>query len=170
MGGALDWLDPRVEQVVVSGDGEQVRDEVRRHWMASAFPAVRIAVALVAFSTAWLLGGLWLLLLIAVAFGLTGQALWRMAGHHRDRFVITDRRVFRVHGNLEQVRHSLPMTGISAIEVRRPFLGRLFGYGHLHLVAAANDLALTEVRWVPDADARVETIRTAMAEHLATVA
>lgn len=166
MGGALDWLDPRVEQFVLTGDGEETRDEVRRHWMASAFPAARIAIGLLAFSTAWLLGGLWLLVLIATAIGLIAQASWRLVGHYRDRFVVTDRRIFRVRGLLEQVRASLPMTGISMIEVERPFLGRVFGYGHLRFVAAAHDQGLTDVRWVPDADARAELIRTVMAEHL----
>ena len=166
MPGALDWLDPEVEQSVLSADGEQIRDEVRRHWMASAAPALRIGAALVAFSTAWLLGGLWLLVLIALAVGLVVQALWRLASHYRDRFVVTDRRIFRVYGNLTQIRTSLPMTGISAIELRQPFLGKVFGYGHLRFVAAANDHGLTEVRWVPEVEARAALIRTLMAEHL----
>ena len=151
----------------MSADGEQVRDEVRQHWMAGAPAAARIGVALVAFSTAWLLGGLWLLVLIAAALGLAGQALWRLAARYRDRLVITDRRVIRVHGNLAQVRHSLPLTGISGIEVERSFLGKVFGYGQLRLRASANDQALTLVRWVPDVDARADLIRTLMADQLA---
>ena len=166
MSGALDWLDPGVEQFVLSGDGEQLRDEVRRHWMASALPTIRIGLALLAFSTAWLVGGLWLLVLIAVGFALLTQGLWRMASHYRDRFVITDRRIFRVHGNLSQIRASLPMSGISAIELEQPFLGRVFGYGHLRFVAAANDQGLTEARWVGDVEARAASIRTVMTEHL----
>lgn len=164
----MDWLDPRVEQFVLTTDGEEIRDIVRRHWMASAFPAVRVGLGLVSFSTAWLLGGVWLLVLIAAAFGLIGQALWRIASHYRDRLVVTDRRVIRVHGNLDQIRASLPLSGISAIEMERTRLGRLFGYGHLRFVAAAHDRGLTDVRWVPDVDARVELVQTTMADHLAT--
>ncbi len=167
--GALDWLDPRVEQFVLSGDGEIIRDEVRRHWMASAFPAVRIGIGVLAFATAWLVGGLWLLLLVAVSFGLVSQALWRMITHYRVRFVVTDRRVFTVHGNVNQVRAGLPMTGISTVEVEQPWLGRVFGYGHLRLAAAAFDQGQTEVRWVPDPVARAASIRAAMADQLAGI-
>lgn len=168
MGGALDWLDPRVEDFVLDGDGEEIRDVVRRHWMANAVPAARLGLGLVLFCTAWLLGGLWLLVLIAAAFGLIGQALWCIAGHYRDRLVVTERRVLRVYGNLDQVRASLPMSGIAAIEVERTRLGRVFGYGHLRLVAAAHDRGLPDVRWVPRVDARVELIRRTMADQLAT--
>lgn len=162
MAGALDWLDPGVERFVLSDapeDREQVRHEVRRHWAAGAAPAARIGLALICFSTAWLLGGIWLLLLIALAGGLAAQALWRLAGHHRDRFVITDRRVFRVHGNLNQERAGLPLSGISGVEPEQSWLGRLLGYGKLRLAAAANDQGLTEVRWIPDPAGCAEEIR-----------
>ncbi len=50
--------------------------------------------------------------------------------------------------------------------MEQPFLGKVFGYGHLRFVAAANDQGLIDVRWVADVEARAASIRTVMAEHL----
>lgn len=164
MPGALDWLDPKVESYILAEDGEEIRDHIRRHWMASAFPAVRLAVGLWLFSTAWLYASVLFYLLLAAALVLIANALWVLADQYRDRFVVTNQKVYRVHGNLNQVRASMPLTRILDITVDRPVVGRIFGYGHFVFESAAQDQGLRDIRWVPDIDERERLIQKVIHE------
>ncbi|HEY5845730.1 MAG TPA: PH domain-containing protein [Microlunatus sp.] len=164
MAGALDWLDPHVEKYILAEDGEEIRDQVRRHWMASAFPALRLALGLWLFSTAWLYTSLLFWILLAGALILIANALWRIADQFRDRFVVTNQKVYRVHGNVNQVRASMPLTRILDITVDRPLAGRIFGYGHFVFESAAQDQGLRDIRWVPDIDDRERLIQRVIHE------
>ncbi len=164
MPGVLDWLDPHVERYILAEDGEEIRAQVRRHWVASLWPGVRLAAGL------WILAGallftsglFWLLLVGSLV--LVGQALWRIAEQYRDRFVVTNQKVYRVHGNLDQKRASMPLTRILDITVDRPFVGRLLGYGHFVFESAAQDQGLRDIRWVPDIDERERLIQRVIHE------
>jgi membrane protein YdbS with pleckstrin-like domain len=162
--GALPWLDPNVEKYTLAEDGEEIRDQVRRHWMASFFPGVRVALGLWLFSSAWLYGSpvFWVLLLVSLL--LIGNGLWRIAEQYRDRFVITNQKVYRVHGVLNQVRASMPLTRILDITVDRPLAGRIFGYGHFTFESAAQDQGLRDIRWVPGIDDRERLIQRVIHE------
>ena len=164
MGGALDWLDPDVEKYILAEDGEKIRDQVRRHWMASVFPAVRLAVGLWLFSTAWLYASLLFWILLAISLVLIANGLWVLADQYRDRFVVTNQKVYRVHGNVNQVRASMPLTRILDITVDRPVVGRIFGYGHFVFESAAQDQGLRDIRWVPDIDQRERLIQKVINE------
>jgi membrane protein YdbS with pleckstrin-like domain len=159
MGGALDWLDPSVERYILAEDGEEIRDQVRRHWMASAFPAVRLAIGIWLFSTAWLYASCIFWILLAASLVLIANALWVMADQYRDRFVVTNQKVYRVHGNVNQIRASMPLTRILDITVDRPVIGRIFGYGHFVFESAAQDQGFREIRWVSRPDDRDLTIQ-----------
>jgi membrane protein YdbS with pleckstrin-like domain len=161
---ALDWLDPDVEKYVLATDGEEIRDHIRRHWMASVFPALRLAIGLFLFSTAWLYASLLFYVLLAVSLILIANALWGLADQFRDRFVVTNQKVYRVHGNVNQVRASMPLTRILDITVDRPVLGRIFGYGHFVFESAAQDQGLRDIRWVPDIDERERLIQRVIHE------
>jgi len=160
----LDWLDPHVGRYVLVEDGEMLRDEVVRHWAASIWPITRLCLGLWIFAgcfvfTTWFF---WVVLLLAV--GLTGQALWVLADQFRDRFVVTNQKVYRVHGNLNQVRASMPLTRILDITVDRPVIGRILGYGHFVFESAAQDQGLREIKWVPEIDERERLIQRVIHE------
>ena len=88
--------------------------------------------------------------------------LWSLVRIHveyMDRFVITNMRVFRVHGVLSQHLATMPMTRILDISVHQPFLGRLLGYGHFVFESAAQDQGLRDIRFVGDPERRDLTIQ-----------
>ena len=121
-------IDPHVEKYLLVAEDEQIVDEVRRHPVAIAFPVLRLLLAFGLSFCALLVDPVvaWVLILVAVLIG--AQALWRILDQHMDRFVITNMRVFRVHGILAQHRATMPMSRILDITVDKPFLGRIFGY------------------------------------------
>jgi len=76
-----------------------------------------------------------------------------------DRFVITNMRVFRVHGIFSQHTATMPMARILDISVHKPFLGRLLSYGHFVFESAAQDQGLRDIRYVARPDQRDLTIQ-----------
>ena len=67
---------------------------------------------------------------------------------HRDRFVITNMRVFRVHGVLSSNLATMPLSRILDITVKKPLQGRLLGYGHFVFESAAQEQGLRDIRYV----------------------
>lgn len=152
-------FDPRIEKHLITDQGERVVDEVRKHWAATVSAVLElfggIVVLLLSFfvpAQAWwvpaLLGG-------AVA----AHAIWRIFEQHVDRFVITNMRVFRVHGILSQRIATMPLARILDISVHKPVVGRIFGYGHFIFESAAQEQGLREIRYVGDPDERGLTIQ-----------
>lgn len=160
----LDWLDPRVERYILAEDGEELRDQVRRHWIASLWPGVRAAAGIWLFATAWMFDSALFWILLVGSLALLGQALWRIADQYRDRFVVTNQKVYRVHGVLDQRRASMPLTRILDIAVDRPFVGRVLGYGHFVFESAAQEQGLRDIRWVPHVDDRERLIQKVIHE------
>jgi len=153
-------IDPHVGQYLLEGDDEQIVDEVRRHWMAIFFPILRLVGAAIIFFGSWLLDPRVALILMALSVGVALQAGWRIVDQHMDRFVITNMRVFRVHGIFAQHRATMPMSRILDITVEKPFIGRIFGYGHFVFESAAQDQGLRDIRFVGNPDERDATIQT----------
>ena len=103
-------------------------------------------------------GGFWG---VPFVFGLA-MLVWSVGIIHRehmDRFVITNMRVFRVHGVFSQHTATMPMTRILDISVFQPFVGRLLGYGHLVFESAAQDQGLRDIRYVGRPEQRDLTIQ-----------
>ena len=147
MGIAL-WTDPRIAKHLLRDEGEVIVDEVRHHWAAyvrAVLEAVA-SVALLAVSGVTPVDLAWVPIL--VAFGLIGHSAWLALASHRDRFVITNMRVFRVHGVLSQNLATMPLSRILDITVRRPVLGRLLGYGHFCFESAAQEQGIRDVQYV----------------------
>ena len=159
-GGLSRFIDPHVEKYLLVTQNEQIVDEVRRHPMAIFFPVLRLVGAAVLFFCALLVDPRvgWVLILAGIV--LSVQALWRILDEHMDRFVITNMRVYRVHGILGQNRATMPMSRILDITVEKPFAGRLFGYGHFVFESAAQDQGLRDIRFVGRPDERDLTIQT----------
>ena len=99
----------------------------------------------------------WLPIIAALWLALHG--IWRILQAQMDRFVITNMRVFRVHGILTQHIATMPITRILDISVKRSILGRIFGYGHFIFESAAQDQGLREIRFVGNPNERGLTIQ-----------
>jgi uncharacterized membrane protein YdbT with pleckstrin-like domain len=147
--GFLAWVGtPKIGRHLLRDEGEVVVDEVRKHWVVFIRPGVEAVVA------GWLLvaapfvdvNAAWLLLILA--FGLLGHAGWCALRESRDRFVITNMRVFRVHGVLSTHLATMPLSRILDISVKKPLVGRIFGYGHFVFESAAQEQGLRDIRFV----------------------
>lgn len=151
--------DPNIGKHLLRDEGEVIVDEVRHHWAAYWLAAIEAVAALfllvaapfVNVNVAWafLIG----------AFGLFAHAIWVTLREHRDRFVITNMRVFRVHGVLSTHLATMPLIRILDISVKRPLHGRILGFGHFMFESAAQEQGLRDIRYVGDPDARDLTIQ-----------
>ena len=152
-------FDPRIERHLIADQGEVVIDEVHKHWAAVVWAMLEmfggIVVLLLSFvvpAQAW-----WVPAIIGGAVVL--HAAWRILERRTDRFVITNMRVFRVHGILTQNIATMPLSRILDISVHKPIVGRVFGYGHFVFESAAQEQGLREIRFVGDPDQRGLTIQ-----------
>ena len=159
----VSWLDPHVDKYILTTAGEEKVLEVHKHWVASAWPGVRVIIGLVIFISAFAYPTpvYWVFIVLGGALGL--QALWRILEEYRDRFVITNQRVFRVNGNLSTARASVPLLRILDITVKKSFLGRMLNYGHFVFESAAQVQGLNVIRYVGNIDQREDVLRMVMA-------
>jgi hypothetical protein len=145
---------PDIRRHLLREEGEVIVDEVRHHWVVYVLPGLEgaLGAALVLWSAvvradlAWLPFSLGLVVL--------GHASWRAMREHMDRFVVTNMRVFRVHGVLSQQLATMPLSRILDITVRKPLHGRLLGFGHFCFESAAQEQGLRDIRYVGRPDAR----------------
>ncbi|MGO1973440.1 MAG: PH domain-containing protein [Propionibacteriaceae bacterium] len=152
-------LDPKVTRHLIADEGEIVVDEVRRHWAAHAVPTLEVVAGLaIGISTLWWPIDLALIPLL-LFLGLAGHGLYRIVAVHMDRFVITNMRVFRVHGIFSRHTATMPMARILDITVDKPLVGRMLGYGHFVFESAAQAQGLREIRYVGRPDERDLTIQ-----------
>ncbi|WP_338041386.1 PH domain-containing protein [Microlunatus panaciterrae] len=152
-------FDPKVTTHLIADEGEIIIDEVRRHWMAILVPMLQLALAMLIFVTMLFFPSGYAWVPFAAGLGLALYAGERIAEEHMDRFVITNMRVFRVHGIFSQHTATMPMSRILDIAVHKPMMGRLFGYGHFVFESAAQDQGLREIRYVGRPDERDLTIQ-----------
>ena len=152
--------DPRVENHLISDEGEEIVDEVRRHPLAFVTPTliILLGLAVVAISFVVPVDFASIPLGVGVAIGLFG--LYRGLAVHMDRFVITNMRVFRIHGVFTQHKATMPMSRILDISVHKPLIGRVFRYGHFVFESAAQDQGLRDIRYVGRPDERDQIIQT----------
>lgn len=159
MGMTARLLDPRIGQYLLREEGEVVVDEVRHHWAAYTRAALEFVFGGVVLATVpfvrveigWLPLVAWLLLWL--------HAGWLAVREHMDRFVITNMRVFRIHGVFNQHLATMPMTRILDISLTQSLEGQLLGYGHFVFESAAQDQGLKEIRFVGRPEERDLTIQ-----------
>ena len=152
-------FDPHIRRHLLREEGEVIVDEVRHHWIVYVVPtleallglALLVAVPFIDMDLAWFP--------FALAFGLWAHAAWRALGEHMDRFVITNMRVFRVHGVLSQQLATMPLSRILDITVKKPLHGRILGFGHFVFESAAQAQGLREITTVARPDERDLTIQ-----------
>ena len=162
MSSLVGWLDPKVDQYLLASEREYVVLEIHKHWMASIFAWLRLAVAIPLLVWGMTSGDalFWILLVGSLVLGL--QALWKIVSDYRDRFVITNQRVFRVHGTFSVQRASVPLGRILDITVKKPFIGRILDYGHFVFESAAQVQGLSEVSFVKAIDERDRILQETM--------
>ena len=146
--------DPNIRKHLLRDEGEVIVDEVRHHWVAYWLAAIEVAVALpLLVATPFVnVNAAWLLLIVVL--GLLLHATWVTLREHRDRFVITNMRVFRVHGVLSTHLATMPLSRILDISVKRPLHGRILGFGHFMFESAAQEQGLRDIRYVGQPDQR----------------
>ena len=158
------WLELRPARriagqlLVVNGEKERVKASVSHHW--------------VAYDKGWLwvTGGvvLWYLLFSlnagAIAIVPVGLVLlrgaWLLLQTYEDRFVVTNMRIFRIQGVLNQRTAAMSLSRIVDFTMEQPLGGQLLGYGHLVFENAAQDQGLREIRHVPDVVGLNELVQT----------
>ncbi len=162
MPGLAEWLDPHVEKYLLVSEQEYIVLEVHKHWSAAFGAWLRLAVAIPLFLSAWAFDPalFWVFFVVAAVLG--GQALYVIIDEFRDRFVITNQRVFRVHGTFSTQRASVPLGRILDITVKKPLVGRVFNFGHFVFESAAQVQGLSEVRFVSDIDQRDRILQETM--------
>jgi len=154
------WLrrvrDDRVRRRLLRDDDarEDIVDEVHHHWVVHTVPTLELGAAAALFylflvsspKVGWLL-----LLAIAV---LLAHAAWKSLVEFMDVFVVTNMRVFRVHGVLSSHLATMPLSRILDITVAKPLHGRVLGFGHFVFESAAQDQGLRDIRYVARPDER----------------
>jgi hypothetical protein len=147
-------LVPDIRRHLLRDEGEVVVDEISKHWAAYTGPALE-AVAAVALLAAFPFVNLnlaWLPLLLSLGLLLHGG--WKALQVMVDRFVVTNMRVFRVHGVLNRKMATVPLIRILDITVAKPLIGRVCGFGHFVFESAAQEQGLREIRFVGRPDDR----------------
>ena len=149
MGTVWRWLtDPHIGDRLLREEDEDIVDVVHKHWVVYVVPGLFglagiICWVLVPFSSVQL--G-WAPILIGLALMLWGG--FRALQRNIDRFVVTNQRVFRVHGLLNRKEATMPLSRILDITVRRPLHGRLLGFGHFCFESAAQEQGIRDIRYV----------------------
>jgi membrane protein YdbS with pleckstrin-like domain len=148
--------EPDVGRFLLRDEDEVVVDEVRRHWVVYVLPVLELVVAFVLMVVGTFViqpadpGG-WLVLL---GLALALHSSWVTIRERRECFVVTNMRVFRLHGVLSTHRATMPLHRILDITVAKPVHGRLLGFGHFVFESAAQDQGLRDIRYVGRPDER----------------
>ena len=160
MGSLWRWLtDPHIGDRLLREEDEDIVDVVHKHPVVYILPGLLvlgglICWILVPFSSVQL--G-WAPIVIGLALILWG--VFRGLQRNIDRFVVTNQRVFRVHGLLNRKEATMPLSRILDISVDKPLQGRILNYGHFTFESAAQAQGLRVIRYVPRPDERNLTIQ-----------
>lgn len=166
-------LEPKVDKFILSFSGEKKILEIKKHWAASVWPMMKLVagMAILLWATfadlqaetndeAYSLDFYWLFFIVSLALCLRG--LWQVLMEFRDRFVITNQRIFRVDGVLSTNRASIPIVRILDITVKQSWLGKRLNYGHFIFESAAQIQGLNEITYVRDPDEREKILHLAI--------
>lgn len=152
------FLEPEAERHLLTVEKEVIVDEVHKHWAASFWWYVVIALSAV-FFLLMIPAGPFFWAPLAVGLVLLVVGMWKCHVNHMDRFVVTNMRVFRVHGVFNQHLATMPLTRILDISLTQSFNGQIFGYGHFVFESAAQDQGLRDIRFVARPEERDLTIQ-----------
>jgi uncharacterized membrane protein YdbT with pleckstrin-like domain len=100
---------------------------------------------------------------IAVIVGLIGL-VWYFLVWRIERYLVTTRRVIEAGGLINKYTHDTSLQAITDMNVGHPWLGRIFGYGEIDLLTAA-EAGTAKIRFLPDADGFKKALLDAKQEH-----
>jgi Bacterial PH domain len=150
----LSRFEPDIGRHLLRDEGEVVVDEVCKHWAAYVRAAIEAVVGLMLLMAFPFIRTdlAWFPLVLGVAILL--RAGWLALSAFVDRFVVTNMRVFRVHGMFNRKMATVPLIRILDITVAKPFIGRILGFGHFVFESAAQEQGLRVIRFVGHPDER----------------
>src|SRR6188472_4113501 len=101
--------DPDIGRHLLRDEGEVVVDVVHHHWVAYTLPLLESAAAGFLLGATSVVPAQVSTVPFVLALALFAHAAWGTARERKDRFVITNMRVFRVHGVLSQRLATMPL-------------------------------------------------------------
>ncbi|MFC4783697.1 PH domain-containing protein [Nocardioides sp. MAHUQ-72] len=146
--------DADIGRHLLRDEGEVIVDIVHHHWAAYTVPVLESALAVLMLGATSVVPVQVSTVPFVVALALFAHAAWGAARERRDRFVITNMRVFRVHGVLSSNLATMPLSRILDITVVKPLHGRILGFGHFVFESAAQEQGLRDIRYVGRPDER----------------
>lgn len=158
----LSWLrglipQPEIRAHLLRDEGEVIVDEVAHHWVAYTRTVLWTLLGLLLLVVWAFKGNVWLFFFVGV--GILTYAGYKAMTVHMDRFVVTNMRVFRIHGVFSQSLATMPLVRILDITVRKPLIGRILGYGNFVFETAAQEQGLRVITTVARPDERDLTIQ-----------
>lgn len=140
-------------------DGEEVLSVALHSWVAY-IKAVAILLAGVVFGLLWL----WwspvdsLLFPLVAMLAVMGYGFYKTLEVSRDRFVITDSRVFRVWGVFSHNEAEMEIVRVLDITVEQPWYLRMVGSGNIVLENAGQQQGLPRIWLIPQSSERAMVI------------
>jgi membrane protein YdbS with pleckstrin-like domain len=164
----VEWMEPRTDANLSIRAGEHKILEIKKHWMASIWSVCKVIFAAILWywaSFADLQVGpvdFYWMFFMPFCLAIIIQGVWHILGEFRDRFVITNQRIFRINGVMGKTRASIPIGRILDITAKTPLLGRWLNYGHFVFESAAQIQGLNEITYVTDVDWCEDVLRMAI--------
>lgn len=146
------FVDPSVSAHLLREVDEVIVREVPHHWVVFVLPGLELLVAFGVFLLAVVGPAATGVFFLLVCVALLVHGGYRMLREHKDRFVLTNMRVFRVSGVFNEKVATMPLARILDITMDKPFAGRLLGYGHFTFESAAQEQGLKNIRYVGEPD------------------
>jgi membrane protein YdbS with pleckstrin-like domain len=162
------WMEPNTDGNLSIRAGEHKILEIKKHWMASIWSVIKVLLASVVWYWAtfqdlqYSLVDLYWIFFLPLCLAIIIQGMWHIVGEFRDRFVITNQRIFRINGVMAKSRASIPIGRILDITAIQPWLGMRLNYGHFVFESAAQIQGLNEITYVTDVDECEEILRMAI--------
>ena len=160
MGSVWQWLtDPHIGDRLLRDEDEDIVDVVHKHPVVYIVPGLFCLAGLIC----WILVPFssvefgWAPMLVGL--GLITWGVLKALQRNIDRFVVTNQRVFRVHGLFNRNEATMPLSRILDISVDKPLQGRVLNYGHFTFESAAQEQGLRDIRYVARPDERNLTIQ-----------
>ena len=158
MGSRPSLFTPDVQRYLLLDEGEQIVDEVVKHPICMAVPVLIALLGVTSMFVSSLIGPWWyIMVVLGVVLSFIG--LWKFHVQSMDRFVVTNMRVFRVHGVVERHVATMPLSRILDIAVVQSPWGMMLNYGHFTFESAAESQGLREITYVSDPNRRDLTIQ-----------
>ena len=162
-------LKPRIDKdlarYLIRGE-RLVHPPVRQHWVSQSAPIAMFLGALVV--AAWIdvvapgsPQGRFVANIGWLGAALTGGWLaWRLFNWRNDWFVATDKRFLLFEGFLSRRVSMMPLVKVTDLTFNRSVPGRFLGYGTFKLESAGQEQALSDLDFLPHADALYRDICT----------